>query len=243
MVTTTSTMPAISRGTRWPSACKPMLDATVFVGGGFQCADQDHVQAAGALQVMQREQHLARMQAVCAAQIGLAALGEGLRLRRCPAETQPRRRGHGVEENGCDSARCPAERPPTRSKCACEKGSCGWNERFGPAMRTIRSRISGQVSGRMCGTGTSSIARLPCSMSMNSVVLASSLRSSEVLPTPNGPTIKMRAPRGSASRSSGRDDRNHVNSSVNASTSTKEAAPLTRAAPRDDHSAAIGGVN
>ena len=74
MVTTTSTMPAISRGTRCPSACKPVLDAAVVVGSGFQCADQDNVQAAGALQMMQREQHFARVQAIGAAQIGLAAL-------------------------------------------------------------------------------------------------------------------------------------------------------------------------
>ena len=77
-----STMPAISRGTRWPSACKPVLNAPVVIGDGFERADQDDVEPARALQMMQREQKFARVQPIGAAQIRLAgALGEGLRLR------------------------------------------------------------------------------------------------------------------------------------------------------------------
>ena len=90
-------------------------------------------------------------------------------------------------------------------------------------MRTIRSRISGQVSGRTCGTGTSSIARLPCSMSTNSVVLASRRAQQRRL----ADAIRADDQDARAARLGEpffrRDDRNHVNPRV----SERETAPPT----------------
>ena len=57
-----------------------MLGPTVIVGDGFQRVDQDDVEPARALQMMQRQQEFARVQPVGGAQIRLAALSESFRL-------------------------------------------------------------------------------------------------------------------------------------------------------------------
>ncbi len=76
IVTTISTMPRISRGDTLTFRLQSMFGATVVVGNGFERADQDDVEPASALQVMQREQEFTRVQPVCAAQIRLAGRSE-----------------------------------------------------------------------------------------------------------------------------------------------------------------------
>src|SRR5262245_56504929 len=79
---------------------KAILDEAVeIVGDPLEDDDKDHVLLAHVLQLVQPHQHLARMQAVNAAQIlGASALGARLRLLLRRAEGKPVDSGNAIDE-------------------------------------------------------------------------------------------------------------------------------------------------
>ena len=63
-------------------------------------ADEDDVLGAGVLEMDEPRDHLAAVQAVCAAQVGLAGLvGDGLGLSAAPLEAEAARDGDRVDEH------------------------------------------------------------------------------------------------------------------------------------------------